>query len=286
LARRILDRTRAGLYRTYITKTSQLSYVRGRIDTRHYLQRPWEPNIKCHYKEHTADIEDNKILLWTLRHIARTGVVKEEVRAHVRKAYHALQGAVSLEPCTAQDCIKRLYNRLNDDYQPLHALCRFFLEHSAPSHEMGDRQMLPFVVNMAQLYEQFVAAWLKADRDQELSSRNLTLKTQEKVYLDSSQSLFFNIDLVLEDATIREARYVLDTKYKVPDSPSSQDLAQIIAYATVKGCSEAILIYPEPLRKPLDAWIQNIHVRTLTFSVSTDLQQGGKEFLLDLLELS
>jgi 5-methylcytosine-specific restriction enzyme subunit McrC len=284
LARRILDRAQAGFYRNYVAKTSQLSYVRGRVDTRHHLQRPWQPNVKCHYKEHTADIEDNQILLWTLRHIAQTSMVKEEVRTNVRKAYHVLQGAVSLEPCTAQDCIKRLYNRLNDDYHPLHALCRFFLEQSGSSHEMGDRQMLPFVINMAQLYEQFVAAWLAGDRDQELSSRNLTLKAQQRVYLDSSQSLFFNIDLVLEDATTGKAQYVLDTKYKTPDAPSSQDLAQIIAYATVKGCSEAILIYPQPLRKPLDAWIQNIHVRTLTFSVSADFQQGGKDFLKDLLE--
>lgn len=281
LARRILDRARKGFYRTYISKTEQMSFVRGRIDVCHQVQRPWEANIKCHYKEHTVDIAENQILLWTLRQIARTGIGREEVRAQVRKAYHALQGTVSLEPYMAQACINRLYNRLNDDYQPLHALCRFFLEQSGPSHEMGDRKMLPFLVNMARLYELFVAEWLKANI---AGSHPLTVKAQETVHLDSHQFLSFNIDLLLNDATTGKARYILDTKYKIPDSPSPSDVAQIIAYATVKGCSEAILIYPQPLQKPLDTWVQNIHVRTLTFAIDADLEQGGKAFLKNLLD--
>jgi 5-methylcytosine-specific restriction enzyme subunit McrC len=283
LARRVLDRARTGFYRTYVPRTSQLSYVRGRIDTRHHLQRPWKTSIQCHYKEHTADVPDNQILLWTLRQIARTGIGKETVRATVRKAYHALQGTVSLEPYTAQDCIKRLYNRLNDDYQPLHTLCRFFLEQSGPSHERGDRKTLPFLVDMARLYELFVAEWLKAHQAQELLPRHLKVKTQERVYLDQGRSLSFNIDLVLESQETGKTSYVLDTKYKTPQSPSAADVAQIIAYATVKGCSEAVLIYPEPLSCPLDFRVQGIHVRTLTFAIAGDLEQGGQAFLSNLL---
>jgi 5-methylcytosine-specific restriction enzyme subunit McrC len=283
LAQRVLDRARKGFYRTYVPQTSQLGYLRGRMDVRYQVQRPWATHVQCHYKEHTADIADNQILLWTLRHIARTGVGREEVRAQVRKAYHAVQGAVSLEPHTADDCIKRLYNRLNDDYQPLHALCRFFLEQSGPSHERGDRKMLPFLVDMARLYELFVAEWLKTRHDQEFALRNLKLKAQEQVYLDQRKSLSFNIDLVLTDQNTGQARYVLDTKYKIPDSPSSADVAQIIAYATVKGCSEAVLIYPDPLRSPLDFWVCGIHVRTVPFAIDDDLEQSGEAFLRDLL---
>lgn len=283
LARRILDRARKGFYRTYIPKTEHIGFVRGRMDIRHQVQRPWETSIKCHYKEHTADIEDNQILLWTLRQIARTGIGREEVRAHVRKAYHALQGTVSLEPHMAQACIQRLYNRLNDDYRPLHALCRFFLEQSGPSHDMGDRKMLPFLVNMARLYELFVAEWLKAHIADDSLSQHLMVKAQEVVHLDANKSLFFNIDLVLNDAATGVARYVLDTKYKIPESPAASDIAQIIAYATAKRCSEAVLIYPEPLSTPLDTWVQNVHVRTLTFAIEGDLDEGGQAFLTNLL---
>jgi 5-methylcytosine-specific restriction enzyme subunit McrC len=281
LARRILDRARKGCYRTYVSQSSQLSYLRGRMDVRYQVQRPWDTRVQCHYKEHTADIADNQILLWTLRHIARTGVGREEVRVQVRKAYHALQGGVSLAPHTAQDCVGRLYNRLNDDYQSLHALCRFFLEQSGPSHEMGDRKMLPFLVDMARLYELFVAEWLKTRQEKELYK--LKVKAQEIVYLGQNKSLSFNIDLVLADRITGQVHYVLDTKYKTPDLPSAADIAQIIAYATVKGCSEAVLIYPEPLRSPVDFWAQGIHVRAVTFAIDGDLEQSGKAFLSDLL---
>lgn len=284
LARRIRDRTRKGLYRTYIPKSDQMTFVRGRMDVRQLVQKPWEVKIKCHYKEHTPDIEDNQILLWTLRKIAACGACSPEVLSNVRQAYHAIQGTVSLEPHTAQACIKRLYNRLNADYQPLHALCHFFLDQSGPSHTEGDRKMLPFLVNMARLYELFVAEWLKAHQTSQLLPHNLDIKSQHQVHINQDGSLRFSIDLVLFDITTGQTRYVLDTKYKIPTAPSMADVAQIIAYATTQGCTEAILIYPEPLQKSLNATVQNIRVRTLTFAVNGDLKQAGTSFLERLFE--
>ena len=283
LARRTIDRTRKGLYRAYIPKSDRRSFVRGRMDLRQLAQKPWEVKIKCHYQEQTPDIDDNQILLWTLRTIAACGACKPEVLVKVRQAYHALQGTVSPEPCTAQACIKRLYHRLNEDYQPLHALCRFFLEQSGPSHTEGDRKMLPFLVNMARLYELFVAEWLKAHQASGLLPHKLAVKSQHQVHITQDGSLSFNIDLVLFDMTTGQTCYVLDTKYKTPTSPSTADVAQIIAYATVESCSEAILIYPQPLQKPLDTKVQNIRVRTLTFAVDGNLEQGGMHFLQQVL---
>ena len=54
-------------------------------------------------------------------------------------------------PVGADRCVGRTYNRLNADYEPMHALCRFFLENSGPAHARGDRSMLPFLVNMPRL---------------------------------------------------------------------------------------------------------------------------------------
>jgi 5-methylcytosine-specific restriction enzyme subunit McrC len=282
LTQRIRDRAKQGLYRTYIPKSDRMTFVRGRMDSRQLVQRPWEVKIKCHYKEHTPDIEDNQILLWTLRKIAACGACSPEVLSNVRQAYHTLQGTVSLEPQTAQACIKRLYHRLNEDYQPLHALCHFFLEQSGPSHTEGDRKMLPFLVSMARLYELFVAEWLKAHQATKLLPHNLNVKAQHQVHINQEGSLSFSIDLVLVDITTGQTRYVLDTKYKTPTAPGTDDVAQIIAYATTQGCSEAILIYPQLLEKPLHTKVQQIRVRTLTFAVDGDLQQAGETFLESL----
>ena len=50
---------------------------------------------------------------------------------------------------------------MNQDYQLLHALCRFFFDKHSASHENSDRLMIPFLRDMANLYEQFAAELLK-----------------------------------------------------------------------------------------------------------------------------
>jgi 5-methylcytosine-specific restriction enzyme subunit McrC len=273
LARRILDRARKGFYRTYLQETERLPYIRGRLDVQRAIQAPWEVKLRCHYEEHTGDIEENQILAWTLNRIARSGRCSERVLPTIRKAYRVLQGFVTLTPCGPQHCVRRLYNRLNEDYQPLHALCRFFLEHSGPSHELGDRTMLPFLVNMPRLYELFVAEWLKAHLP-----GCLQLRVQEKVSLDSSGTLHFNVDLVLCDAG-NIPLCVLDTKYKTGSGPSPDDVGQVIAYAEAIGCREAILVYPGLLERPLDEYIGSIRVRSLTFAIQGNLAKAGQAFL-------
>jgi len=78
---------------------------------------------------------------------------------------------------------------------------------------------------------------------------------------------------------------VVDTKYKVPDSPSTDDVSQVLAYAEAKGCQEAFLVYPIALKKPLDTRIGKIRVRTLTFLLDGDLDTNGCSFVRDLLSI-
>ena len=281
LAKRVLDRGRRGFYRTYLSETNDLPFIKGRVDVSQNIQKPWDVNIHCNYEVHTADIEENQILSWTLSRIAQSGMCTERVLPTVRRAYHALRGLASVIPYKSRDCIGRLYNRLNDDYQPLHALCRFFLEHSGPSHEYGDRTMLPFLVNMERLYELFVAEWLKAHLPP-----HVMLKVQERVNVGEDQGLSFNIDLVLYNAETGKALCVLDTKYKAKEEPDRNDVAKAVAYAEMKRCTEAILVYPVSSVKALDAPFGKIRVKNMTFSLAGDLEEAGQAFLSKLLNLT
>jgi 5-methylcytosine-specific restriction enzyme subunit McrC len=232
--------------------------------------------LTCHYEEYTADIPDNQILAYTLGQIARSGRCGQGVQAAVRRGYHALQGTATPRPYLPQECSGRAYNRLNQDYQPLHALCRFFLEHSGPSHERGERAMIPFLVNMARLYELFVAEWLKLHLPAPWRANR-----QETVRLGPDDELQFDIDLVLYDDH-EQARVVLDTKYKTPDGVDNPDFNQIVTYAKAKDCRAAVLVYPAPLVRPLDVWIGDLHVRSLVFALEGDLEEAGQQFLADL----
>lgn len=280
VALRILDRSRKGLYREYAARFNRLPYLRGKMVLESMLSSPWETSLDCQYHENTADIEDNQILVWTLYCMARSGLCREDVARLVRRAFRATQGIGPLKACQASVCEGRQYNRLNGDYQPLHALCRFFLDHSGPSHERGGHKMLPFLIDMARLYEVFVAEWLRDHLPQ-----NIVLKTQETVSLGYENKIDFRIDLLLIDRGSGNPLCLLDTKYKTPSSPSAGDVEQVIAYAKALGCPEAVLVYPQSLSKPFDSMVGgDIHVWTTVFALSGDLDLQGKTFLANVIK--
>jgi 5-methylcytosine-specific restriction enzyme subunit McrC len=165
---------------------------------------------------------------------------------------------------------------LNQDYQLLHALCRFFLDNTGPSHESGDREMLPFLIDMANLYEKFVAEWLKAN-----TPKGFEVEPQHRVEHDTNY--FDKIDLIIRDSETKKVQYVLDTKYKAPDKVDNTDRNQVVTYATLLNCKNAILIYPQTLKASIDKQIGDIRVRSLTFSLDSDLHEAGKTFLTSLL---
>lgn len=277
LAQKILERCRKGLYRTYVAKQQQLTYMRGKLNMQQIIRKSWEVKLQCDYEEHTADIPENQILAWTLYIIGHSGC-SEKVAAIVRKAYHTLQGLVTLQIYQAEDCLNREYNRLNEDYQILHSLCRFFLENTTLSHQKGENISLPFIVNMDRLSELFVAEWLKFN----LPS-NLTIKLQEKINI--GKNISFKTDLILYDTATFTPKYIIDTKYKAPDIPSTQDIAQVVAYAVSKNCQEVVLLYPTALTHSLNVFVghSNIRVRSLIFALDNNLNDAGQKFLKELL---
>lgn len=277
LAKMVLHRSRQGFHQAYLPQTEALPYIRGRIN---HLPQPPQTAVTCTHHIHTPDLPDNQILAYTLEQILRSRRCDESAQTAVRQAYRSLQGVVSYAEFEAGECNGRFYTRLNQDYQPLHALCRFFLAHTGPSYQSGDYAIQPFLINMATLFEQFVAEWLR----QNLPSP-WQLKAQELVHIGANRDLQLQIDMVLYDEN-GNPHAILDTKYKTPIKPSQADISQIVTYAKAKNCHEAILVYPEPLPRPLDIWLDDLHIRSLTFSLDRDLETAGQRFLQTVLSIS
>lgn len=276
LARRVLLRLRRGIYRSYVAQEEQSRYVRGRLDVRRQMAQPWRVDPHCHFEEHTADLEENQLLLWALQQILRSGLCHEDrALPSVRKAYHALLGVTTPTPLSAQACRNRLYNRLNQDYEPLHALAYFFLAHTGPTHEAGDRRMLPFLVDMATLFEFFVAAWLRR-----FLPSPFRVSVQENYHLGRASDTKFIIDLVIRNG---DKVWVLDTKYKVPKSADTADIQQIVAYAESMETNDGILIYPRRLPGAARYQVGGTTVRILAFDLDGDLNVAGERFVAELL---
>lgn len=278
LARRVMDRSMQGFYHAYLPSSHHLSYVRGRIDLENACLKPWEVNLRCHYEEHTSDNGENRILAWTLLQLLRSGLCTERSLPFVSQAYRRLLSFAEPIPCGPEACHGRLYNRLNDDYKSMHALCRLFLEHLGPVYKVGKREMLPFVIDMALLYERFVAEWLKSH-----PLEGYSIEAQIDKIVDAKQKRTITMDLLVHEEPSHQPKCVMDTKYKI-GSPSNDDIFQVVSYAVANSCRDAILIYPVELEQPLDERWGDIRVRSATFSLEGDLEEAGRRFKQNMIE--
>ena len=281
LARRVLDRARKGLFRDYLDERDDLSVVRGRIDVRETVLQAARgvPRVHCEYQIHTADLDDNRILLWTFYILPRLGIQRARVQREVREAYRALAGEIHLEKKEATECIRRFYHRLNDDYRPLHGLCRFFLEHAGPGIKEGEREFIPFMLYMPSLFEEFVANWL-----QQNVPRQIVVRAQHTAKLQANAELAFRIDIVLRDRRTGKALAVLDTKYKASEYPSEADIQQVAAYALEMGVDHAFLVYPSIGAKKVVLKVGYIQVESIIFDTAKEPNEAGAQFSATLFD--
>jgi 5-methylcytosine-specific restriction enzyme subunit McrC len=279
LAKRVLDRNRKGLYCDYLERSDSVPYIKGRMKIVPTTVSMFRGSLTptCEFEEHTPDLAENRILLWTLYQLRQFDIQREDVKLVVRKAFHELISKVSLNQILTQDCINRFYNRLNEDYQPLHGLCRFFLEHVGPAIERGSYDFFPFVIHMPTLFEAFVAEWLRENMPPEYK-----VEKKHTATLDSEGKFLFQIDLMIIDASTGKTLCVLDTKYKASGRPEESDICQVHTYAAKMSTKSAYLVYPSATT-PLDSMIDNIVVRSIVFDISQDPDKAGFSFLKELI---
>lgn len=281
LAKMVLDRYRKGLYRDYVKREDSLPYLKGRLLINQTIKASnrGSINLECEYCENTSDVIDNRILAWTLYRIPRLNIQREEVRKQLRQSYRAVSSSVEVSKMNPEDCVNRFYHRLNEDYQPMHALCRFFLEQCGPLTSDGDHEFIPFILNMNILFESFVAKWLE-----EHLPDDIKIKAQYTDNLSPDGVFSIRIDLVLMDLATGKVLAVLDTKYKNAQKPTIQDISQTVLYAVHMNTTQAFLIYPSDQTDLYTLPIKSVRVTCLRFDISKNLEEAGQIFLNDLLQ--
>ena len=280
LARRVLDRGRKGFYRTYVSESDRLPYVRGQLDTRRLITRPWDAHLHCPYEEHTGDIAENQILAWTLQRIARSGLCSRRVLPTVRTAYRSVQSFVTPVPF-APAGVRR--PPLQPPQRRLRAAARA-LPLLPRAQRPAPRQRRPRHAAVPHRHEPAVRALRRRVAGGAPAQDAQSSRPQEHVEITASGDLEFIVDLVLYDAVEDRPLCVLDTKYKRPETPAAGDIEQVVAYAVSKHCQDAALIYPIHLQKPLDTCVGGqVNVRSLTFALDGDLDVAGRALVEELL---
>lgn len=279
LAQKTLRRLRTGIHREYVGHQERLAVARGRIlprETAAHLLRGGI-SLECSHEEQSADIGHNRVVAWVLYRLSRGIFQSAATHELVRRAYRGLSAICETVPHSRGDCDRLDYHRMNADYRPMHALCRFFLEHMGATGNQGDREFLPFAIYMPSLFERFVFRWL----ERHLGDDYIVI-AQHNDHVGTVRTFTFRIDVLIREASTGLNVAVLDTKYKLHEHPSNDDIYQIAFYANRMAAPNAILVYPIELYSQhsisADAF-DRVSVQTMTFQISDDLAAAGERHI-------
>jgi 5-methylcytosine-specific restriction enzyme subunit McrC len=259
------ERIGNGLYRWYVEREDDLSAIRGKINIIEDLRRNHiiRQRTYCRFDEFTWDISENQIVRQVSQLLSGWQFLPQ-TRFRLGQIDRRLD-EVTRTHFSAIDVAKIHYHRLNEDYRPIHQLCRLFLEGASLSEEAGVFSFRAFLIDMNKLFEKFVCQILAAR-----CSGNLRIDFQKHIYLDRAE-----IILMKPDILIRRANTFLvaaDCKYKRVENEDSatQDIYQLLAYCTATNTQRGLLIYPLHLRGAMEKF-SILHTGTCVQQISIDL---------------
>ena len=189
----------------------------------------------------------------------------------------------------ALDRLDRIqYTRLNEHYRPALRLARLILANCTLQDQHGDTAASAFMLDMNDLFEQFVTARLQ----RELRGR-LEVAAQLRPHLDVERRVEIRPDLTLRQSG--ETVGVADLKYKLADRDTDAartagplarhgDYYQLLAYTTALGLTEGTLVYCADVNENEPAE-QQIRDGTLARSTIT-VQHAGTKLHAVAIDLS
>lgn len=235
-------RVRRGLVQDYMRREENLGSFRGALNVTQHIQQNLarDNRIHCRFFEQTVDVPDNRLIKRALHHLVQFGGWTQKTMHGLIANFHHFD-PVTLDLATQTRSTTTHYHRLNDDYRPIHQLCRMFLASSTISERVGALGFRGFLLDMNQLFENFV----------QKAFENVSRRGALSAETQRPRPMSFNLVApdIKPDITIRrqgKVEVVADAKYKKDEGgPRNPDIYQVIAYGTVLQCPEVFLLYPQ-----------------------------------------
>lgn len=283
--RSALRATEQGLLRGYRRVDDELMTIRGRIRMGELVGRRLgrTPPIDVSYDLYTADIAENRVLLAGAELLRHLPLRSQQARDQASLVWRRLSTDVSLDVAAVDTPIA--WTRLNRHYEPAVELGRLLLRNGSVAIAEGGIEVPAFVVNMNEVFEDFVVCALRdavrqRDRglvlDQGAARRALTLDEAAKVRLEPDISVWRGPACVA----------IADVKYKRVNAAGVKhpDLYQLLSYLVSTDLPSGILIYAKGEDDPAVHDVVNIG-RQLEV-VAVDLEQESDDVLDQIEEIA
>lgn len=231
-----------GLIYDYVSTNDALPLVKGTIRVSDQMaRRSVVPlPLEVTYDDYSPNIVENKILKTALKRVQMLPGIQPDIRRYLRQLEIDFAEVDTLPRGSAVP--HWTSNRRNLHYQPALKLARMILQSMSPSERTGEHSMLAFVVNLPQVFEDFLEAQLR-EYYRGISGRIVQVSAQNSSYLDREKLIKIRPDLSFRSAG--QVVAIADAKYKVGDlnkSASNNDIYQLITYCKHFGLPEGHLI--------------------------------------------
>lgn len=285
-----------GLDQEYVPTTEETQRPRGKIDFQRSVRRGLLPQgkVHCRYDELSQDALHNRILKSTLRHLARTDGVDDELQGELKVLTRRFK-EVSDVPLRRSLFSQIQLHSNNAFYRFLLQVCSLVVQNLVPQENDNGYRFRDFLrdeATMYHLFENFVFNFYDAEQDRyAVDSPHI----EWDVIGDPPKTLpNMRTDVVLKSqnhTVIIDTKYTTDslTTHHGTDLYKSNHLYQLFAYLQNAEAmderyddAEGILLYPTAGTHLADSFEVRGHVMRLC---TLDLSQEWPDIEEDLLSL-
>ncbi|MDR6437049.1 5-methylcytosine-specific restriction enzyme subunit McrC [Paenarthrobacter nicotinovorans] len=271
----------------YVHMEESLRTVRGRIRVGDQMTR--RPGmllpLEVSYDDYTSDVAENQILRAAIRMMLHVPRLTESLVARLAHLNSKLDGVSALNHGAPLPSWSE--SRINGHYVPALRLAEIILRTMSAEAGMGHRAVASFVVNMATVFEDFVATALR----EALEPYPGLTESQYEAFLDEAEPGYPSSDRVRMYVDVVHSvggrpAMIFDAKYKAASAGGAYpnaDHYQMLAYCTALGVPRAWLVYAGA-GEPRVRRVLNTGVSVVEFPL--DLSQEPEALLVRVRELA
>ena len=292
-----------GAHRTYQIVEDDLPLLKGKWRIADQLKRPHNRHtFSVSFDEFTADNQLNRIFRYVVERLWYL-TRDHDNRQSLGELRQWMDEVTLLPYVTAADANPTQLTRLNERYRTLLNLARLFLDGGSLQLAMGDFSTFSFIFDMNQLFESFIATFIRRHAldilppdlqacDYLVQSRGENRHLAKRETKDVFRT---KPDIVFRRDT-NQFPLILDTKYKRLNSTdlrlgvNQSDFYQMHAYAHRFKCEHIILLYPQTAdSKPVDECFKladcNKVIRVATVNLQVNLaRKSGRDMMVNELK--